>query len=710
MKKFIYFLAALMALTVTSCKDDDTTFNVTEDLDRLPMPMFRRKVNTNIDDLNDLYASRLVDGYANRIQLHWYGVDGAAGYEVRYGKSGNARDTDEFWDGENVTKVILPPDQLSMELKDLEYNGTNYIFSIRALHPDGQEAHHSRWYGRGDGSHGQDYLIIPTGKRYATPKILQIDQQLTGLDEFTIMVNPTWNRASQKNSQDADTIESRFNIVNGKFQFTHIVVEPKSLGAKVPEEYLKGHLLSPAELTPDADGYIRIRVTGLDQSALYSVTLRDDSNPKATADADRIYLLEPVRTKGVPGKPILLTHKVATSIWVDPNATAAPDMDLEQQWLEAEQKYNACRIDTVFSNFNNNFNLGEGQVYLLEGGKAYYIRSNTDLCKGFVLKTDPKDLAEKGRATVYLGGLFRNQAGACVSAANWVLGRNAMDGEYVSPILLESVVFEDIDFICPNPVNYGENAVTKAGATGNYFVNMYSGGLPVTFESFEMRNCTFQGIQRGFFRIQGNNCSVINHIVMDNNVLFNCGFYSAKGIDYNIFHGEAKHEAENMCGDLKMTNNTFYDCPMGTISPTKNGVNSKDFEDDIHWNVMVENNTFINHCTRSDQAFLNMRHVPGDSKIGFKNNLIVLTRDANDQRRLAFCGAYIETIHGSQKIEFDICNNWSASSEEAYRKDDGIVTKAANKFSVNKNAPGAWPDCLGANSAEDLVIKVGSTP
>ena len=91
MKKFIYFLAALMALTVTSCKDDDTTFNVTEDLDRLPMPMFRRKGNTNIADETDLFASRLVTGYSNRIQLHWYGIEGAAGYELRYMISGNAR-------------------------------------------------------------------------------------------------------------------------------------------------------------------------------------------------------------------------------------------------------------------------------------------------------------------------------------------------------------------------------------------------------------------------------------------------------------------------------------------------------------------------------------------------------------------------------------------------------------------------------------------
>ena len=218
-----------MALTVTSCKDDDTTFNITEDLDRLPMPMFRRKFNTNIAEENDMYSCKLVEGYQNRIQLHWYGIEGAAGYEIRYMISGNGRDQESDWHGTNVTYVTVPADQLSLVIKDLQYNATPYIFCIRALHPDGKEEHHSKWYGMGGGREWEDYLIIPTGERYATPSILQIDGERTGLDEFTLMVDPTWNygsrsRAASMNQQDIDTIESRFNIVNGKFTFTHIVV------------------------------------------------------------------------------------------------------------------------------------------------------------------------------------------------------------------------------------------------------------------------------------------------------------------------------------------------------------------------------------------------------------------------------------------------------------------------------------------------------
>ena len=53
MKKLIYFLAALIGFAATSCQEDDVNFNNVNDLDRLPMPMFRKKHNTNIADETD---------------------------------------------------------------------------------------------------------------------------------------------------------------------------------------------------------------------------------------------------------------------------------------------------------------------------------------------------------------------------------------------------------------------------------------------------------------------------------------------------------------------------------------------------------------------------------------------------------------------------------------------------------------------------------
>lgn len=686
-----------MALTVASCKDDDTTFNVTEDLDRLPMPMFRRKYNTNIADESDLYASRVMEGYRNRIQLHWYGIKGAAGYEIRYMVSVNARSNEEDWHGPHVTYVTLPADQLSYELKDLEYT-TNYLFCIRALHPT-DPAKNSKWYGMGDGRQWEDYLSIRTNDRYKVPFV--VDTRDKEYDGFTVLINPTYNRA-EYDEQDADTIESRFRIDGDKFKFTHLTVKAHSLNPTAQENpAFLDRELTPEELKPADDGFIHIKVDGLSRSALYAVALRDAGNTKAAAIVDSYYNYSTIRTKGDPDAPVRVPHKVATSIWEDPQAESI-DMATEQKWFAAEQKYQACRIDTLIKNFGSDISFAENQVFLLEGGKAYYIRSNTNVNKGFTLKTDPADLeAGKGRAIVYLGGLVEGG-----NAANWNLSKEKEVGDFDAPIKMEKIIFEDIDFDCPNSVNVGVSQATGIGVTGNYFANMSAQGLPIEIESFEMHNCTFQGIRRGFFRIQGATKHVIKRVWLDNSVLFNCGYYSTGGIDYNLIHGQQENIEENICNDLRFTGNTFYDVQMGTIAPTKAAI-GKGFADNVHWHITVENNTFINNCTRKDQALLNIKEVPGDSKITFKNNLICLARHADDKRRIAFSGIQVQNVYGSTNIEFDIRDNYSTGCLEDHLKDDGICTVAKFAFSANKNAPGFWPDCLGANTVDDLKVKVG---
>lgn len=85
MKKFfIYAMTALAALTSVSCKDDDTTFNGAEDLDRMPMTLFRRAGNTGTAESSDPYVSKADEVKLNSITLRWYGVEGAAGYEIKY--------------------------------------------------------------------------------------------------------------------------------------------------------------------------------------------------------------------------------------------------------------------------------------------------------------------------------------------------------------------------------------------------------------------------------------------------------------------------------------------------------------------------------------------------------------------------------------------------------------------------------------------------
>lgn len=709
MKKIIYFLAALIAFSVTSCKDDDVVFNNVDDLDRLPMPMFRKKHNTNVSDETDQFASKVMTGYRNAIQLHWYGVEGAKEYEIRYAiglTSGNEEDWQD--PARNVTYVTVPADQLHYEIYNLEY-ATDYRFCIRAIHPT-DPAKNSKWYGMGGGREWEDYLGITTDIRYAVPFVLRTDDK--DYDAFTVYLNLDYNRSSYS-KEDADTIERRFNIVNGKFVATHLMVQPSPVNpeAAVPEEW-KSHRLTQEELVPGEDGFIKIRVTGLQSNAVYNVALYDETNTAASAEVDKYYNYYPQRTKGDPGQPILIKHKVATSIWVDPDAQTEPDMNLEQRWLEAEQKYQACRLDTVFSKFITDISLAEGQTFYLEGGKAYYLRQGPNLNKGFTLCTDPADiLAGKGRAKVYMGGIL--QDGTNVSACNWNLGKEKQTGEFDAPIRVEDIIMQDIDFDCPLAINFGMVQEGVGAVTANYFVNNLSKTLPFEYSSFQLRNCTVQHAIRGFFRAQGNAKKVINQIVIDNCVFMNLGYYNANGMDYRFIHGELNNPEDNITKDIQITNNTFYDTTLShMVSTIKDKV--ADFASDVVWNIRIENNTFVNLSTRSGRPFINYRSIAGDSKITFKRNLICLAKDDADNRPLKQTSMDLRpVISGSGKIELDICENYSAGCLEKHMVDDGIFDAAKSAFSSTSNNAGYYAN-LGmltpGLTSDDLIVRVGSTP
>ena len=137
-KKLLYTLTALLALGFASCKDDDENMgpsNPAEDFDRMPMTMFRLEENTNVS--NDPYGTRVITEELNTVELAWYGVDGAAGYEIAYGLMPPLTNP-AGWDDENNLAVwpdgkhtkVVPADQLTLRIEDLEY-GTDYRFSIR---------------------------------------------------------------------------------------------------------------------------------------------------------------------------------------------------------------------------------------------------------------------------------------------------------------------------------------------------------------------------------------------------------------------------------------------------------------------------------------------------------------------------------------------------------------------------------------------------
>ena len=701
MKKVLYFLAALIAFSVTSCKEDDVVFNNVDDLDRLPRPMFRKKHNTNISDESDQYGSRVIDGAYNAIQLHWYGVDGAAGYELLYrlgvGSGGTGAGDDasryENWDPElhpEVKRVNLPAEQLHYELYNLEY-GKVYSFAIRALHPT-DPAKNSLWYGLGGGQEWEDYMQIETKARYATP--YGIDTREKTYDGFKVLLDLTWDR-SNYSTEDADTIESRFRIVNGELGVTHLTLTPHSSNptAVVPAKYE----MYPITDTDRANGYIEL--TGLTSSCLYSIALYDELNTKAHFESDKYYKARNYRTKGDPGAPIKFLHKVTTEVYEDPDSI----------WNVGERKYQACRIDTLIENFNGDPTLAEGQVFLLEGGKAYYIRSNQSINKGFTMKTDPADiLAGKGRAKIYLGGIARK--GDNPQCCNWNLGKQPAPTDLDAPIAIEKVIFQDIDFEVPEAINYGGNQNGQGGTSGNYFANMYSNGLGVEFESFELRNCTFQGMIRGFFRIQGPNKKVFNKLIIDNCVFFNQGYYDNNGSGYACIAGEGNNVEDNIFKGFEMTNCTIYDSPRRSLIFD----NGKDvaWKSDVQWNVKIENNTFINFSTRSNgRYFFDMKFVPGGSKFSFKRNLIVLARDNNDKRNVYQNGCLIQTINGTGEIFIDVCDNYSAGCTDAHLVEDGIFS--GSKFTANSKSFGAYADeksLAPGLTINDLAIHVGGTP
>ena len=138
-----------MAVSTSSCKDDDMISVDGFSADREFMTMFRKDDNTGKGD-SDPYRCQVVD--INDIQLYWYGVKDAAGYEVKYALQPNVS-SGLASDWEDPAKIlfdtIVGPDVTDLFIKDLQYC-TDYRFAIRTLSHKG-EGYHSKWYGYGSG-------------------------------------------------------------------------------------------------------------------------------------------------------------------------------------------------------------------------------------------------------------------------------------------------------------------------------------------------------------------------------------------------------------------------------------------------------------------------------------------------------------------------------------------------------------------------------
>ena len=333
----------------------------------------------------------------------------------------------------------------------------------------------------------------------------------------------------------------------------------------------------------------------------------------------------------------------------------------------------------------------QGQCFYLEGGKTYFLRENVAISRGFTLKTNPADIAAgKGRAKVCLGGVNKikivsgNDGSVTYQVATSIFLLGAQRSSLGNfPNAIDDVVFEDIDFDCPLAQRYTSGGPSS---TGNYFINMWSNHVPLTVDNLTMRDCSFQGILRGFFRVQGQN-TLIENILMEGCETYNCGQYDNNGGGYSYFFLDSNVNSAtgtSVVHNLAIRNNTFFDSPKGSLITDNN--RNIDYADKI--NVTIENNTFVNFCTRSTRnAFINFRYLPKGSTVAIKSNLFVLTKQAGDQRSLYFSGSDVRNLQGActDNTTFDIGNNWSTNDNLTNGQ---VFTQKA--FSASRNSFGSF--------------------
>ena len=687
MKKFFKYSLSLFAVSMmgfVSCSDDDETYQI--DTERKFMTMFRCDNNTGKGD-GDPYNCTVVD--LNDVHLYWFGVEGAYGYQIRWALqpkvSGGAEawaETDSLGQLSGDT-ILVGADKLDCLIKDLQYQ-TDYRFAIRTLNSaDLNDPKNSKWYGHGDGRGWAEYLGLQTAVRYEVPYIIQVSD----ITKTSMRINLNRSTAGYSEEQLLGFAE-HFTIQGDVFKVDYLTVTPStsSPNAAVPAGFDK-YTIKEEDWER---GYIDLE--GLSENAVYNIDVWD-GDIKVSVDANFNPLLK--RTKGTPGPAILIEH-VANPVDTISAGTA-------NETLYDISEYNAMLLDYIISDYCKSMELAENQVFNLEGGKAYYFRGNPSIYKGLTLQTNPEDLETKGKAILYLNGLTKT--GTTVNTCNFMLGRQPETGENSTiPLDIDSIRFVNLSVDCPKALNYGHQSEGIGGASGNYFMNMYSNGMGINVTLLEWNGCTFQGLRRGFFRIQGSNDFNIHNLKMENCEFLNTGYYGNTGGGYNIIFADHNGKPKsNILENVVIRNNTWCNTPHGCIITDNN--RNLVWDASVRWNITVENNTFVNHATRNAVAFFNFRYMPGGSTLTIKNNFWTVTKDDADAMRTLYCqGCDIRNIQGgdgSGTVTFDIANNWSTNNNLTGGQ---IFTSGA--FSAKSNAPGKFTTSNFPNGTEELTVHV----
>ena len=705
MKKIIIMTLALLAtLSFTSCNDYDN-FGSTDEANRLFRPMFR--TNDNTGKSGDPYFCAIED--YNDVHMYWYLVDDAVAYEIKWAAFSWISSGEQGWiecdthvDGKKLDGdvVVSDPKKFDLLLKNRPYS-TKYGFAIRALHSfdatglslyEGEQGVYdvldvdaewkndpmnSKWNGYGTLRQWADYYAMETQGRDWVPNVIQV----SNITKTSMHI--TLNRSLSPYVKDEafmKRMRARWNFLDADsmvVKVDYLTITPSSANpdAVVPGKWQK-YTINASEWN---DNICELDIEGLQENAIYTIDVWDET---IELSIDACYNSMLKRTKGDPLPPILIKHVA----WDKDSVGGNKEQGIAPDAVYDISEYNAMKLDDYLNDYISG-NMAENQVFYLEGGKNYYVTTNVSIYKGFTLRTNPEDLAQGKRAKFYMGGLYKS--GADVRTCNFMIGRQPVSGENSAiPIDVDSVRFMDLDVECPLAGNYGTAQEKISNASGNYFMNMYSNGMGINVTLLEWNNCTFQGLVRGFFRIQGSNDFYIQHIKMIDCVHYNCGFFENKGGGYNYIHADHNGKPKSsILQDLEISGNVFYDSPKGCLVTDAN--RNLTWDESVKWNINVHHNTFVNFNTRQNTAIMNTRYNPGGSYLAFHDNIIINTKDEADvNRNMGSAGwdtRFIQGGDGSGRVTFDIYNNWTTN--DPYYKDG---QPAANAFNGSSNCPGKW--------------------
>lgn len=699
-KLFLYAFALLSTFAVFSCSDKDDENSGGPDSNRLMRPTFRTN-NTVAAGSNDPYLCKVVG--LNSIQLYWSTVQGATGYQIKVSTNQSVAGSEENWNNPSYLEldtIIYGQNVDQLLLQDLKFSAT-YRFAIRALSPQG-EAYHSQWWGFGDLRHWADMCYMTTQDRYNVPSIIYQKSNVTK-DGFTVHLNRNYAKkgdGSSYSATDLEVFDEYFNTVTDQFgnkvwRVDYLVIEPAASNAtaKVPDQFKKYKLSNDIF---DADGLASVIVNGLDSNSVYNIYAYDETIAQTKAFVYAQYNLDmSARTKGDPGKPVIIEPNPQDTIHTMLNNVETP-IDLPIA---------ATPIQPLLEEFMSSNEYAENKTFYLRGGQNYYLTSGLKVYKGFKLATNPDDIAANGRAKVFLytADVLRHQK---PSPAFFMLGRTPEGSE--NPLItidIDKFIIEDIDFSTPMVDNCGDG-----GLTNNYFMNMYSTGMGAVVEEITVKNCSFQNLVGGFYRVQANYGVRIKNFTVDNVDFYNGGYYSTAGRRYNWFHANPESNPKiNIWENFVMKNCTIYDNPLGYMF-NHNKQQDVEWPDDLHYNITLENNTFINFntCNVGNSLIFNLRWIPGGSSFTLKRNLFVLTRQADDEARtMVQAGCDVRTINGSGKVTLDFEDNYSTNDNLT---DGQIFSNTASAFNfTGKNTFGSFPDedvTWGAAGRDGLTVKV----